>query len=43
MPTLKDRRLRGDMKETFKIITGIYDLVVTEGIFDHYYFSRKYA
>jgi hypothetical protein len=34
MPTLKYRRLRGDMIETFKIITGIYDNEVTEGIFD---------
>jgi hypothetical protein len=25
MPTLKSRRLRGDMIETFKIINGIYD------------------
>ena len=25
MPTLKYRRLRGDMIETFKIITGNYD------------------
>ena len=35
MPTLKYRHLRGDMIETFKIITGIYDNEVTEGIFDH--------
>jgi hypothetical protein len=34
MPTLKYRRLRGDMIEAFKIITGIYDNEVTEGIFD---------
>ena len=34
MPTLKYRRLRGDMIETFKIITGTYDKEVTEGIFD---------
>jgi hypothetical protein len=34
MPTLKYRHLRGDMIETFKIITGIYDNEVTEGIFD---------
>jgi hypothetical protein len=34
MPTLKNRRLRGDMIETFKIITGTYDNEVTEGIFD---------
>ena len=34
MPTLKYRCLRGDMIETFKIITGIYDNEVTEGIFD---------
>ena len=25
MPTLKYRRIRGDMIETYKIITGIYD------------------
>jgi hypothetical protein len=31
---MKYRRLRGDMIETFKIITGIYDNEVTEGIFD---------
>jgi hypothetical protein len=34
MPTLKYRRLRGDVIETFKIITGIYNNEVTEGIFD---------
>ena len=36
MPNLKYRRLRGDMIETFKIITVIYDNEVTEteGIFD---------
>jgi hypothetical protein len=34
MPTLKYRCLRGDMIETFKIITGIYNNVVTESIFD---------
>jgi hypothetical protein len=34
MPTLKYRRLRGDMIETFKIITGIYDNEVTAGIID---------
>ena len=36
MPTLKYRGLRGDVIETFKIITGIYDNEVTEGtgIFD---------
>ena len=34
MPTLKYRRLRGDMIETFKIITCIYNNEVTEGIFD---------
>jgi hypothetical protein len=31
LPTLKYRRLRGDMIETFKIISGIYDREVTEG------------
>ena len=30
MPTLKYRRLRGDMIETFKIVNGIYDKDVTE-------------
>ena len=34
MPTLKYRCLRGDMIETFEIITVIYDNEVTEGIFD---------
>ena len=34
MPTLKYRRLRGDMIETFKIISGTYDNEVTVGIFD---------
>ena len=30
MPTLKYRRLRGDMIETFKILKGIYDKEVTD-------------
>jgi V8-like Glu-specific endopeptidase len=34
MPTLKYRRLRGDMIETFKIINGIYDRDVTDGLLD---------
>ena len=34
MPTLKYRRLRGDMIETFKIIIGIYDKEVTERYFE---------
>jgi hypothetical protein len=34
MPTLKYRRLRGDMIETFKIINGIYDKEVTERYFE---------
>ena len=34
MPTLKYRRLRGDMIETFKIINGIYDKEVTERFFE---------
>ena len=34
MTTLKYRRLRGDMIETFKIINGIYDRDVTEGLLD---------
>ena len=34
MPTLQYRRLRGDMIETFKIINGIYDRDVTDGLLD---------
>lgn len=34
MPTLKYRRLRGDMIETFKIINGIYDRDVTENFME---------
>ena len=34
MQTLKYRRLRGDMIETFKIINGIYDKEVTEIFFE---------
>jgi hypothetical protein len=34
MSTLKYRRLRGDMIETFKIINGIYDKEVTERFFE---------
>ncbi len=34
MPTLKYRRLRGDMIETYKIMTGIYDPDVTPGLFE---------
>jgi hypothetical protein len=34
MQTLKYRRLRGDMIETFKIINGIYDKEVTERFFE---------
>ena len=34
MPTLKYRRLRGDIIETFKIINGIYDKEVTEIFFE---------
>ncbi len=33
LPTLKFRRLRGDMIETFKILNGIYDSKTTEGLF----------
>ena len=33
LPTLKFRRLRGDMIETFKILAGIYDEKTTEGMF----------
>ena len=32
LPTLKYRCMRGDMIETFKIITGIYDKRVTQDI-----------
>jgi hypothetical protein len=41
MPTLKYRRLRGDMIETFKIINGIYDRDVTEGLLDLHDKIRK--
>jgi hypothetical protein len=34
MPTLKFRRMRGDMIEAFKILTRLYDGRVTEGMFD---------
>jgi hypothetical protein len=40
MPTFKYRRLRGDMIETFKIITGIYDNEVTEGILSNKYLKK---
>ena len=33
LPTLKFRRLRGDMIEVFKILSGIYDKEVTVGLF----------
>ena len=33
LPTLSYRRLRGDMNETYKILTGKYDKDVTEGFF----------
>ena len=33
LPTLAFRRLRGDMIETYKILTGKYDRDVTEGLF----------
>ena len=33
LPTLSYRRLRGDMIETYKILTGKYDKDVTEGFF----------
>ena len=32
LPSLRYRRLRGDMIETFKIVTGIYDKRVTEDL-----------
>ena len=32
LPTLRFRRLRGDMIETYKIVTGVYDKRVTENI-----------
>lgn len=34
LPTLKYRRLRGDMIETYKIISGIYDTEVTNGMLE---------
>ena len=34
MPTLKFRRMRGDMIEAFKILTRLYDGRVTEGMLD---------
>ena len=34
LPSLKFRRLRGDMIEVFKIVTGIYDNRVTGSIFE---------
>ena len=34
LPTLSYHRLRGDMIETYKIITGVYDRVVTTGLFN---------
>jgi len=34
MPTLKYRRLRGDMIEVYKIISGVYDEDVTQGFLE---------
>ena len=34
MPTLKYRRLRGDMIDVYKIINGIYDYKVVTGFFE---------
>ena len=34
LPTLKYRRLRGDMIEVFKILMGIYDKEATRGLFE---------
>ena len=34
MPTLKYRRMRGDMIEVFKIINGIYDPLTTMDMFE---------
>ena len=34
LPTLAYRRLRGDMIETYKILSGKYDTDVTEGLFN---------
>ena len=34
MPTLKYRRLRGDMIEVFKIINGFFDHTVVTGFFE---------
>ena len=33
LPTLRFRRLRGDLIEVYKILTGIYDTTVTKGLF----------
>ncbi len=33
LPTLTYRRSRGDMVETFKIVSGVYDRDVCEGLF----------
>jgi hypothetical protein len=34
MPTLKYRRMRGDMTEIFEIINGIYDPLTTVDMFE---------
>jgi hypothetical protein len=34
MPTLKYRRMRGDMIEVFQIINGIYDPLTTVDMFE---------
>jgi hypothetical protein len=34
MPTLKNRRMPGDMIEVFKIINGIYDPLTTVDMFE---------
>ena len=33
LPTLEYRRMRGDMIETYKILSGKYDSAITEGLF----------
>jgi hypothetical protein len=42
MPTLKFRRMRGDMIEAFKILTRLYDSRVTEGMLDITEFLKRF-
>ena len=41
-PTLKFRRMRGDMIEAFKILTRLYDSRVTEGMLDITEFLKRF-